>query len=1398
MAENVKGLAMRYKHDGFVYELDSGKLVHTKGEQSIDGKKVFKTVPQVEGAPVEDNDVTNKKYVQDALDAFAAPKVASFTITATNSANAAQGAAPVEINKLKIFLADGRRLAPVFMEEGDLKGSTEAKLLVLTLNKQDQSDLTPTKVAKTKIESYALKDGEFLGKLYPCKFFGQHQDMYSNSDYQDPWNQYWTTADRFWNQENTTSGQVRIDIFDIDQMVQKLTFSSTSSGREAVFTATANDGAKEENGDVQKKENHVFDIVFPKMGEMLSKPGPVLLSTNQVVKDVKTFATPPKSANAPVANDDVANKAYVDNLNNELKGYVDSLIQKPGFDIELQIGVTALTSWNAFSQLNIILNNGKRLEAKYVENGVKSGSDPAKVVLVMTDNPDAEIPEPELKQASFFDTYELGSNEYACDFYNATAMGLGTIHSDPRQANPWRAYLVNGISSGQKGYYLKLVIKQLQDAISTVHFYCGDKHNGYGYPPKNFIFKASCNGVTTDEQVSKDNPSTKELIKFDIPADALPMGDNYVDLVSEQTISGVKTFAAVPKITAEPTEDTDAVNKKYIEEHFVSRPPKYDFKIEITCEGNSSYVAYSELKINLTGGKVIEPLYLEKREVRPDNNIYRFVYKISDASAVTVKQTPRKSSSEMDAYQLQDGEYIGHLYYAGHFSSATVMNAYDNQTDPWYGYLFQGGSGKLTMCQIILSGLPTDVTGIAFKSGDKHNSFIYKSAKYGAKFTYGNKSQEHELTNAQATHEFLVDAKALAPEAGNSGFVELNGDQSINGVKTFLTPPKSVKAPTDAKDIANKAYVDNRLGAGFDVTFTIKQAFSATWGGLSKLHVELAKGVLEAKYVEDVMPANAKEPALIVWTTKSAATKDPQVTYKSKEDIKGYELQDGEYLGDITYAELLGPYKSHTSTDYRCPFDTYLYNGGVLGQKPLIKVNIYSLKQAVKSVRYLNGYNGSSYVGSDHAVDFVVNNIESTSTLTGAGTSDDAPFVFTPTVKTLFDNEKSNYVPIKGNAIVFDKKTFTNKVFITDPDQASEMVTGQVATMESLKAVGLIGKALPDTQYICLWGDLREAKKSSAKDNKSATYEMSELELHTATGQLYLKYMEEVSVAAPNGTTPQPSGIGLCVLSRKKEWDNTTDLPVKNKAFLKSYALQPGEFLAKVRVINGAWRSGLSSGAQTGVAPYGSNGNFAGLFAARAKNNDYAKFSCYMQGVINAETVVNQTFRYAEIIIYNAPAIEKIKLTSARDNYYQVTNATGGINTINAFISTDEKFNSFDKITSYIGGVATEAADNSTKMYFDEGSKTAGYTTSPKSVEVPLTNYEEGTSQTESADAAYGYLQAVTISNDQDIAGNKTFIKPVTCTEPPVENGHLVNKKYVDDELAKLVARIAALEAAKP
>lgn len=1387
MAENVKGLAMRYKHDGVVYELDSGKLVHTKGEQSIDGKKVFKTVPQVEGAPVEDNDVTNKKYVQDALDAFAAPKVASFTITATNSANAAQGAAPVEINKLKIFLADGRRLDPVFMEEGDLKGSTEAKLLVLTLNKQDQSDLTPTKVAKTEIESYALKDGEFLGKLYPCAFFAAHQDMYSNSDYQDPWNQYWTKAVRFWDEENTTSGQLRIDIFDIDQMVQKLTFTSTSSGREAVFTATANDGAKEENGDVQKKENHVFDIVFPKMGEMLSKPGPVLLSTNQVVKDVKTFATPPKSANAPVADDDVVNKAYVD----------ENFISASGFQME-KSSVTGLVkgsnkagSYCAFSYLKWLLKDGTRLDVKLVENVPStSATTPVLAVWHVVKDLGAQINAPEQKSKQEIQDYELQEGEFKGTLSYFKAVGRYNCYQTPV---PWGGYVGSGLT-GEHEPMLGFTIDNLVSPLKALQLTVGNKGESWSYNLDTLQVTGK-NGSKDYDVTYPKKAVNNEVVTVELPFSSIP---DFVTVGGEQTISGVKTFAAVPKITAEPTEDTDAVNKKYIEEHFVSRPPKYDFKIEITCEGNSSYVAYSELKINLTGGKVIEPLYLEKREAKPDNNIYRFVYKISDASGVTVKQTPRKTSSEMDAYQLQDGEYIGHSYYAGYFNGECSMNAYDNQTDPWYGYLFSKGSGKLTMCQIILSGLPIDVTGIQFKAGDKHNSFSYKSTKYGAKFTYGAKAQEHELTNAQATHEFLVDAKALAPEAGNSGFVELNGDQSINGVKTFLTPPKSVKAPTDAKDIANKAYVDNRLGAGFDVTFTIKQSFSATWGGLSKLHVELAKGVLEAKYVEDVMPANAKEPALIVWTTKSTATKNPQVTYKSKEDIKGYELQDGEYLGDITYAELLGPYKSHTSADYRCPFDTYLYNGGVLGQKPLIKVNIYSLKQAVKSVRYLNGYDGHSYVGADHAVDFVVNNVESTSSLTGAGTSDDAPFVFTPTVKTLFDNEKSNYVPIKGDAIIFDKKTFTKKVFITDPDLSSEMVTGQVATRENLKAVGVIGPGIPSTQYLLVGGYMPKWEGTTTVIYQP--YTLNRLKVGIEGGELFLKMTD-------SGTTKGDAILYQSILSRVKEFEVTGEnytKVIKTPEEVENYVLKPGEYRVWCRCTKYkySYETNASVSANGFANLYIEDLDFehseSGITDLKVPVSLHKSWMLHIGAARSTSTNIF-AMPYFELIFFNAPKVTSFTLGIGKER--------NSVNNIKVYSAQGDAYSDFSKITLPANITQLEALLNKgTNGYFEDRQGNNGIGNIEhtgkdyiKSFSVELDDSVSQPNETPNKyPATETYLQAVTTINDQDIAGNKTFIKPITCTEPPVETGHLVNKKYVDDELAKLVARIAALEAAKP
>ena len=1344
MAENVKGLAMRYKHDGVVYELDSGKLVHTKGEQSIDGKKVFTAVPQVEGAPVEDNDVTNKKYVQDALDAFAAPKVASFTITATNRANAAQGAAPVEINKLKIFLADGRRLDPVFMEEGDLKGSTEAKLLVLTLNKQDQSDLTPTKVAKTEIESYALKDGEFLGKLYPCKFFGQHQDMYSNSGYQDPWNQYWTKADRFWDQESTTSGQVRIDIFDIDQMVQKLTFTSTSSGREAVFTATANDGAKEENGDVQKKENHVFDIVFPKMGEMLSKPGPVLLSTNQVVKDVKTFATPPKSANAPVANDDLANKAYVDNLNNELKGYVDGLIQKPGFDIELQIGVTALTSWNAFSQLNILLDNGKRLEAKYVEDGIKAGSDPAKVVLVMTDNPDAEIPEPELKQASFFDTYELGSNEYACEFYNATAMGLGTIHSDPRQANPWRAYLVNGITSGQKGYYLKLVIKQLQDAISTVQFYCGDKHNGYGYPPKNFIFKASCNGVTTDEQVSKDNPGRKDLIKFDIPADALPLGDNYVDLVSEQTINGVKTFKAPPKSLAEAVDGNDLITKDFATKNFFARENSArDFDILVKMKNDGTWVGFTQFKVLLSNGTRLDIKHLESGSATSATKPLVAVFKTVSDSAAAITAPQRQAKTFFDSYKLEEGEYKGTVSF---YKVVGKFNPASSDINPWNVYVGNGNANTYDgIYGLHIEQLDKGLRGVNFKFGDSvSTSWNYTCQQCGIVFTTDLGSLEVEYKGdmsdaTEATIELPSDSDILG------GFVTVEKDQGISGVKTFKKAPKLTATPAENNDLVNKSYVDASFSPYAPQDWSVQISFGYTSGSFAVPDYTafsylkpllVGGGRLDIKAVSSSISYIATDPINVIWKINpdaDAPFTEPQSMTDT--NIKSYVLQKGEFRGTIIFAKHYGEATTH-STLYK-PWQCYA-------------------AKAKSSEQIIFGFTVEGLTVGLKAITFLMGDCRPENN--NGGDSSTNKFWAYHTYMKAVSNNVEQVLDFRNNHGYAITQT-TKQTLVLDPHKSlpyisfnqaqKELVT--IGTEQTVKAVKTFDKFPKVTSAS---GNLVSTKEELVHrdyiDNnvppalRTNTIALRVFQPRAITrGQSFS--LENIKLVLKNGQCITPFIVDSAGMR-----DPTNPCPVIWKLVAYSDAVAAPTYKAADEINATKLSAGMYKGSYYPMKRLwnstGSNASFAfNLFGGAA--SDGAGNGCDVFKV--------------DIYGLDIP-VDRIEFSRGA--------GCGQIGSLALLISVD-------------GGTEQRCNYTPKDLLSDGQIKESDYV-----IPVKINNYWK-------LPLGAGYT---TLSSDQTIDGFKSFAKSVSCEVAPTDDAHLVNKKYVDDELAKLVARIAALEAAKP
>lgn len=67
-----------------------------------------------------------------------------------------------------------------------------------------------------------------------------------------------------------------------------------------------------------------------------------------------------------------------------------------------------------------------------------------------------------------------------------------------------------------------------------------------------------------------------------------------------------------------------------------------------------------------------------------------------------------------------------------------------------------------------------------------------------------------DITYTKTEVNNLLNAKANA-----NATVNLTGNQSIAGVKTFSSPPVSATNPTANNQVANKAYVDSRLGRAY-------------------------------------------------------------------------------------------------------------------------------------------------------------------------------------------------------------------------------------------------------------------------------------------------------------------------------------------------------------------------------------------------------------------------------------------------------------------------------------------------------------------------------------------------------------------------------------------------------
>ena len=875
--------------------------VYTADDQLIYGTKTFATLPKSSATPAEDDDLVTKKYLDNELHPS---KDVSITITAETSSSQSNWCG---ISNVQLFLDKDVQLFPLKMESGPLNALKEPKLMIFTTEKQ--SSPAPTKVAKQEILDYQLRPGDFRGLLYTADVLGKNT-VHSSETWQDPFTKgqgYLTYGSVL----NTPEPQLKLVVQDLGQVVAKVGVSEASYAAQNIKVSSTIRDITEEG--TKTTGTNTNNFAFGKtLGGVFQNP--VLTTGDQSISGVKTFAVPPKSV-APAAPDDLVTKNYVDN----------TFLQSPKSDVDIRIGVKSGTSaWNAFSHLNIVLANGKRLEAKYMEDVIYQDATPAKVVLKTADNTEDIAPAPTRQAKDFFDTYQLADGEFFAELIFANGVGNGRIHSNKEQACPWDAYLVGNLNKDEIADLFKLTIKQLDVTIDYVQIHCGDNHNGYGYLPKYFYLVAAANGADTGEIKSKEGLTNKEIIKFAIPKGSLAVGlGSFVTVDSTQTISGVKTFSKLPKSTVEPIEATELATKAYVDaKSGMSNSDIPEQEVTVFSKSSSSaIIAFSKLKLFLGNGTQIYPIFYEKQSSygaldAPLNVVFSIAPAYHNGEP-TIPYPNEKPKDELDSYVLKNGEFKGAFTPVNLcggkyvFATASGYNS-DSWKLPWNNYaVFSNGEKDSTpILRINIKGKLPSITKVSFTAdgayfGDKF------SASVGVNGSNGKQSEE-----LQSATEKLCDLVCEDSKLYNDFYLDTVSNQTAFGIKSFLNCPKIIteqpQLKNESTNVMSFANVAHSIGIGVPEKQYITLNSSTTWNkqsaGGSNWTYTLSLNVYYSNLVPafispitgQITPLYIKyycSDGRAVLTTEGTQMPDKgAVEAKSTSEMDSYRLKYNEYL----------------------------------------------------------------------------------------------------------------------------------------------------------------------------------------------------------------------------------------------------------------------------------------------------------------------------------------------------------------------------------------------------------------------------------------------------------------------------------------------------------------------
>lgn len=793
MAEHKK-LSMLVKlDDGQTYTLGgdgADNAVTLDTEQTITGLKTFDKLPQSSVEPKADADLITKGYADGHyLPVDTKPHKYDILVKMKHD-----GTSWVGFSDFSVRLRDGTRLDIKHIENQSATSATKPVKAVFKTVKDLKAQIeAPTQQPATFFDSYSLEAGEFTGTVSFYKVVGKFSPASRDIN---PWYVYVGSGNA-----NNYDGIYAVSIDNLDKPLLGVNFKFGDAHNSETYTCTqcgvvfTVDGSALEvayDGDM----SNAFETTIEYPINAQSMIGVVKVDNAQEITGAKTFTQNVTVTAKPKADTDVATVGYISGLLNAKAPYEVTL--------DFKVEAKAASNWVVYSNMEINLDNGKKLKCIHLDNTQPTSANaPVKAVFKAIPATEAINAAPAEQAPTFFDTYQLQDEEYLGTLTYGHILN-SQLQDYPSYTGPFHTNQYGTTCTIEEATQLRISISELPAAVSKVSL----KFDG-SYLPK--TFKASLSGVgmdVTSNVLTNPSGNTPLELLFDIVKLT-----GLVTLDTAQTITGVKTFEVLPKSEATPVDDADLITKAYLDE----RCPIP--KSELTLKGSlmqysyhpDRWIVYQDLRFTLANGQHLVPLYIEDTTVDQIKGPIKVVYKFSDTEYVK-NAVVKKTKDFLENYQLKDNELFGQIYHASllaedagpHYVNDYVkpfdeiyvgVNAHDFNLRPLIKFSFEKLSTSLAQVKLSCSG--------SYAPKQFQLEWEHENKKFVSKlYTFG---QDEFLGTAPLEVQIV---------SATSNFVTLNTQQELTALKTFKVLPQSEAVPADDKDLVNKKYVDEKVGAG--------------------------------------------------------------------------------------------------------------------------------------------------------------------------------------------------------------------------------------------------------------------------------------------------------------------------------------------------------------------------------------------------------------------------------------------------------------------------------------------------------------------------------------------------------------------------------------------------------